>query len=180
MKIKKILLFALTTVTLWSCSTDDSNNPTESFDNGAFVSLATVTSNTIANNSLDGGVDVDLEYRDSQDGVLLDKLDIYVSYFDRSENEGDSSNATFGEQLLRTVQETSFFVGENDFPVHNLVITTQDFLDLTNNTLDGIAASDQFITRFEITLTDGRVFSTNNTGNNGGLISDFNIVTTVE
>lgn len=180
MKIKKILFFALATTTLWSCSTDDSNNPTESFDNGAIISLGTVTSNAISNNSLDGGVDVNLEYRDAQDGALLDKLDIYVSYFDRSENEGDSSNATFGEQLLRTVEETSFSNGENGFPVHNLVITTQDFLDLTNNTLDGIAPSDEFLTRFELTLTDGRVFSTNNTGNNGGLISDFNIVTRVE
>ncbi len=180
MKIKKILLLTLTTITLWSCSTDDSNNPTESFDNGAFVTLATITSNTIFNDNLDGGVDVNLEYRDSDAGALLDKLDIYVSYFDRSENAGDSSNATFEEQLLRTVEETGFSNGENDFPVLNLVITTQEFLDLTNNTLDGIAPNDEYITRFEITLTDGRVFSTNNTGNNGGLISNFNIVTKVE
>ena len=181
MKIKKILFFALATITLWSCSSDeDSNVLPDNFDNGAIISIANLTSNVIFDDNLEGGIDVNLEYRDSENGALLDKLDVYVSYFDRSENVGDSSNAIFGELLLRTVEETDFSNGENEFPVHNLVITTQDFLDLTNNTLDGIAPSDEFITRFEITLTDGRVFSTNNTGNNGGLISNFNIVTRVE
>jgi hypothetical protein len=181
MKIKKILLLTLATITLWSCSSDeDSNVLPDSFDNGAIISIADTTSNIVFDNNLDGKVDINLEYRDAENGALLDKLDVYITFVDNTEDAGDSSNAVLEEILLRTVEETDFFNGDNDFPVHNLLITTQDFLDVTNNTLDGIASGDQYITRFIITLTDGRVFSTNNTGNNGGLISNFNIVTSVE
>ena len=181
MKIKKILVLTLATITLWSCSSDeDSILIPDSFDTGAIISLADTTSNTIFDNSLDGRLDINLEYRDAENGALLDKLDVFITYIDNTEDAGDSTNAIFEEILLRTVEETEFSNGVNDFPVHNLIITTQDFLDITENTLDGIAPGDEYITRFILTLTDGRVFSTNNTGDNGGLISTFNILTSVE
>ncbi len=181
MKIKKILLLTLATITLWSCSSDEESIILpDSFDNGAIIALADTTSNTVFDNNLDGKLDINLEYRDAENGALLDKLDVFITYIDNTNDTGDSSNAVFEEVLLRTVEETDFSNGANNFPVHNLVITTQDFLDITDNTLDGIASGDEYITRFILTLTDGRVFSTNNTGSNGGLISTFNILTSVE
>lgn len=180
MKIKKILLLALATITLWSCSSDDSNATPDQFENGVILSLAATTSNVIFNDNLDGGVDVTLEYRDAVDGDLLEKLDVFITFVDSTEDAGDSSNAITEEILLRTVEAADFSTGSNEFPVHNLIITTQQYLDITNSTLETIAPGDDFIARFVLTLTDGRVFSTNNTGNNGGLISSFNIVTSVE
>lgn len=180
MRMKTILLLILATITLWSCSTDDSNALTDNLDNGVILSIADTTSNVIFNDNLDGGVDINLEYRDSENGVLLDKVDVFITFVDATGDVGDSTNAILDEILLRTIDDTSFSNGVNDFPIHNLLITTQDFLDITNNTLDGIASGDDFITRFELTLTDGRVFSINNTANNGGLINDFSFTTPVE
>ncbi|GGG26687.1 hypothetical protein GCM10011344_29310 [Dokdonia pacifica] len=180
MKMKKILLLMLATVTLWSCSSDDSNVLPESFENGVIISIADITTNVIFNNNLDGRLDIDLEYRDAENGSLLDKVDIFVTFLDKTDNTGNNNGVIEEEVLLRTVENTGFSIGDNDFPVHNLVITTEDYLSITNNTLDGITAGDEYITRFEVTLTDGRVFSTNNTGSNGGLISNFNVVTSVE
>ncbi|WP_299677364.1 hypothetical protein [uncultured Dokdonia sp.] len=178
--MKKILLLTFATIALWSCSSDDSNTSADDFENGIIMSIAEITSNTIFNDNLDGNLDINLEYRDAENGALLDKVDIFVTFLDKSENIGDSTSAITQEVLLRTVEDTSFSTGDNSFPVHNLIITTQDFLSITNNTLDGIATGDEYITRFEVTLTDGRVFSTNNTANNGGLISNFNVITSVE
>ncbi|WP_299763526.1 hypothetical protein [uncultured Dokdonia sp.] len=177
--IKKILLLTFAAVALWSCSSDDSNVRSDDFENG-IVLAADITTNVIFNGNLDGNLNANLEYRDAENGVLLDKLDVFITYLDRTEDAGNSENAITEEVLLRTIEDTSFSNGENDFPVHNLVITTEDFLSITNNTLDGIATGDQYLTRFEVTLTDGRVFSINNIGSNGGLISVFNVVTSVE
>lgn len=183
MKIQKLLLLLIISITLASCSSDDGNDvpSINSLDNGALVEVVTTADSTIFNNSLDGLLDTIIEYRDSENGSLLDDFNVYITFLDNSENTGDSTNATVGQEvLLRTVEPTEFSLGQDGFPRHNLVITTQDFLAITNNTLDGIAIGDEYIIRFEVVLTDGRIFSVNNTGSNGGLTSDFSIFITVQ
>ena len=123
---------------------------------------------------------IDIEYRDGDQGALLDNLKVYVTYSDNSDSAGDSSNAIFQEVLLKTVESSAFSTNTTDFPTYNLQVSTQEFLNASNNTLEGIAVNDNFFTRFEVTLTDGRVFSTNNTGNNGGLNIDFSVNTLVQ
>ncbi|MEP0262802.1 hypothetical protein [Dokdonia sp.] len=183
MKIQKLLLLLIFIITLASCSSDDGNDipSINDLDNGALVEIVTTADNIIFNNNLDGLLDTIVEYRDSESGSLLDDFNIYITFLDNSDNTGDSTNALVREEvLLRTVEPTEFTLGQDGFPRHNLIITTQDFLTITNNTLDGIASGDEYIVRFELVLTDGRVFSVNNTGDNGGLTSDFNIITTVQ
>ncbi|WP_299209165.1 hypothetical protein [uncultured Dokdonia sp.] len=180
MKIKKILFITFATITLWSCSDDDSNVFADDFDNGAVLEIVATGNNSVSSDTLEGGLNTTLEYRDAENGVLLDKLNVYITFIDNTENAGDSSNAIVRQEvLLRAVDATEFSIGQDDFPRYNLIVTTQDFLNITNNSLDGIAPGDDYIVRFEIVLTDGRVFSVNNTGSNGGLTSDFNIITTV-
>lgn len=181
MKIKKILFLTFATIALWSCSDDDSNVIADDFDNGAVIEIVGTANNSIVSNTLDGGLTTTLEYRDAENGVLLDVLNVYITFLDNTENAGDSTNAIVRQEvLLRTVASTDFSIGQDGFPRHTLIVTTQDFLSITNNSLDGIASGDEYIVRFEIILTDGRIFSINNTGSNGGLTSDFNIITSVE
>lgn len=183
MKIKKILLLVIASTMIWSCSSDDENNvpSINDLDNGALVEVVTTANSTIFNNNLDGSLDTVVEYRDSENGSLLDDFNIYITFIDNSENTGDSTNAIVNQEvLLRTVEPTEFTLGQDGFPRHNLIITTEDLLAITDNSLDGIAAGDEFIVRFELVLTDGRIFSENNTGSNGGLTSDFRIFLTVQ
>lgn len=183
MKIQKLLFFLIATITLSSCSSDDNVVPLiDNLDNGAVIEIVSTTDSAIFNNNLDGLLDTIVEYRDSESGGLLDDFNVYITFLDNTENTGDSSNALVSQEvLLRTVEPTEFSLGQDGFPRHNLVITTQDFLTITNNSLDGIAIGDEYSIRFEVVLTDGRVFSLNNTGDNGGgLTSDFNILITVQ
>ncbi len=176
MKIKKLLCATLLAVAFTSCGDDDSNvnNLIESLDNGAVVQVTDTNSNTLFSDNLEGALNTTLEYRDSQNGSLLDTMDVFVTFIDNSEDAGDSSNAIVDQEvLLSTIQNDAFNPGENNFPVFNLLVNTEDFLVITNNTLEGIEPGDLFVIRLELTLTDGRVFSSNNIGNNGGLSSDF-------
>lgn len=182
MKIKKLLLATILTVAFLSCGDDDSNviDLIDSLDNGAVVQVTDTNSDTLFSDNLEGALNTTLEYRDAQSGNLLDTMDVYVTFFDNSEEAGDSSNAIVDQEvLLSTIQSDAFNPGENNFPVLNLLVNTEDFLEITNNTLEGIEPGDRYNIRFELTLTDGRVFSSNNIGDNGGLSSDFNIIVNV-
>lgn len=182
--MKKITLsfVSLMLLTIIGCSEDDEGiNPATDVTNGAVIERVATNSNTIFSGNLDGSLDALLEYRDAEDGTLLDELQVFVTFFDNSEGIGDSSNATVNsEVLLTTVDANAFMNGDNDFPTYNLVITSQDFLTATNNTINGIATNDRFITRLALILTDGRVFSSSNIANNGNLNTDFTIITNVE
>ncbi len=183
MKIKKLLLLVIASTMILSCSSDDENNvpSINDLNNGALVEVVTTADDTIFDDSLDGLLDTVVEYRDSENGSLLDDFNVYVTFIDNSENAGDSTNAIVNQEvLLRTVEPTEFTLGQDGFPRHNLIITTEDFLAITDNSLDGIAAGDDYVVRFELVLTDGRIFSENNTGSNGGLTSDFRIILTVQ
>ncbi len=183
MKIKKILSFIIITVAIYSCSSDDGNviPILDTLDNGAIIEVVSTSNNVIFNNNLDGSLNTIVEYRDAENGSLLDDLNVYITFLDNTDSSGDSTNAIVNQEvLLRTVESTEFTIGEDSFPRHNLIITTQDFLTITNNSLDGIATGDEYIVRFELILTDGRIFSVNNIANNGGLTTDFNIITAVQ
>ena len=182
MEIKKILFIAsISLITLYSCSSDDSNVLSDSFDNGAILEVVDTANNIIFDDNLDGLLDTTVEYRDAENGSLLGEFRVYITYLDNTEDSGDSTSALVRQEvLLRVIESSTFENGQDGFPRHNLVITTQDFLAITNNTLDGISAGDEYIVRFEILLTDGRIFSINNTGSNGGLTSDFNVLTPVQ
>ncbi|MFT5890567.1 MAG: hypothetical protein ACI9Y7_000660 [Dokdonia sp.] len=181
MKTKNTLLLTLATIILYSCSSDDSNVIADSFDNGAFIEAITITDNTIFSDSLEGGLETNLEYRDSGNGGLLDTFNVYITFLDNTDNAGDSTDAIVREEIfLRAIEATTFSIGPDGFPRYNLIVPTQDFLTSTNNSLEGIATGDEYIIRFELVLTDGRIFSINNTGISGGLIGDFSIITPVE
>ena len=182
MNLRKLVYFVLISFALTSCSSDDEDiNPATDVTNGAVVQRTATTSNTLFMDSLNGSLDTLLEYRDAEQGTLLAEMQVFVTFFDNSEGLGDSTTAIVGsEVLLLTVNASQFTNGVSDFPLYPLVISSQEFLDATNNTLEGIATNDRFVTRLGLILTDGRVFSISNIANNGNLNTDFVIVTNVE
>lgn len=179
----QITMMCLALVSLLSCENDDNVNTSsiqEQADTGAVVEVVALTNNSLTVGTAEGSLETTLEYRDGENGSLLDTMTVYITFMDNTENEGDTSSALVNQEVLfTTVDAASFGTGTNGFPVYDLAISSLEFLAATSNTTESIAVSDIFSTRFELLLTDGRIFSSSNIGNNGGLNSDFTINTEV-
>lgn len=159
MKIKLVSLLSI--VSLLSACTEDESSPLDILDDaalGATIVAVQTQNNSITGTTAEGSLEVLLEYADSEQGTLLDKMNIYTTFSDQSA-DGDSSSAISSEVLIRSVEETAFENGENNFPVYQMNITAQEFLTATNNTTQSVASGDMFATRLELVLTDGRTFS---------------------
>lgn len=159
MKTQLLSLLSLYII-IASCSSDESSplDILEDAQLGAVIVAVETQNNSINGDTASGSLEVLLEYTDGEQGALLDKMNIYTTFFDESA-DGDSSGAITDEVLLRTVEETDFEIGINDLPTYQMNILAQEFLAATNTTNESIASGDEFSTRLELVLTDGRTFS---------------------
>lgn len=173
MKTKLLSLLSLCII-IASCSDDESSplDILEDAQQGALIVAVETQNNSIASDTASGSLEVLLEYSDAQQGALLDKMNIYATFFDQSA-DGDSTAAVTEEVLLRTVEKTLFEEGSNDLPTYQMNIAAQEFLTVTNNTSESIASGDTFATRLELVLTDGRTFSFNESDQFGVGVATF-------
>ncbi len=171
-----------------SCEEDDGDeNITvavqDAVERGAVLRTIEITQNEVNNEDLEGGLSFTIEEQDVEGGDLLDVVNVYVTYNDNSDGFGDSSNAIEGQEILyQTITAAEFTDGPFGLPRFTITISTEQFLDLTNSTLETIFGRDTFVTRLELVLTDGRVFSSDNAGGiiTGGFFnSPFQYVTNI-
>ncbi|MDC7995984.1 hypothetical protein [Altibacter sp. HG106] len=109
--------------------------------------------------------DVTLEEQDAQNGDLLESVDVFATFTDNSPDNGDTTGATVGsEVLLRSIPASEWTDGPFGLPRYNLVITAGDFYSAFGLAGDNIFGGDNFTTRLQLNLTDGRTFSVNNAG----------------
>lgn len=180
MKTKLLSLLSLCII-ITACSSDESS-PLDILDEaqeGAVIVALETQNNSISGDTASGSLEVLLEYTDGEQGALLDKMNIYATFFDESA-DGDSSAAITDEVLLRTVEATEFEIGINDLPTYQLNILAQEFLEFTNTTNESIASGDTFSTRLELVLTDGRTFSFAESDQFGVGVATFMFVTPVD
>ena len=105
--------------------------------------------------------------QDKENGNLLESVDVFVTFSDKSLDSGDSSNAITDEVLIKTLPASVFAVDpENNLPRTTLTITLYEFLSAVNIDQDAIFGGDVFDLRLVLNLTDGREFSTNNVSDN--------------
>lgn len=179
MKLKNLLYLPILALLMIGCE-DDEQKVTdlvqESVERGAVLRTVTTTSNVIPIAIADGetstaegaGLNVLLEEQDPQGGALLESVDVFISFTDGSEDEGDSSAAITEEVFVRTISRDEFTDGPFGLPRVNLVISADEMLSTLNLTPDNIFGGDVFTTRLLLKLTDGREFSS---GNAGGIIT---------
>lgn len=96
------------------------------------------------------------EEQDYEDGDLLEKVDLYISFEDNTEANGDS---TVDEILIETFLPADFTVGEFGLPRASYETTLANALSqlgLVEGDFDG---GDAIQFRLILTLTDGRTFT---------------------
>ena len=74
--------------------------------------------------------------------------------------------STTVDVLLENVSASAFTQGESGFPEYQYSISANTMLSTLNLSADQIDGGDLFVLRYALNLTDGRTFSTANTGNN--------------
>lgn len=172
--IKKLLSVAVVSIILFSCEEGDNTIDfiTENEERGAILRTVEVQANSIpiaiqngVTETAEGaGLSILLEYQDAEEGDLLQSMDVYATFTDDSEDQGDSDGANFEEVFIKNVPASEFIDGPFGLPRYELEITAAEMLEAAGITADAIFGGDIFTTRLAANLTDGRVFSTNNAG----------------
>lgn len=158
-----VLLFAFSM--MQSCSTDDKtvDEVTSEVTSGAILRTisATNTFNFFDPNDTRFVFDIALEEQDAQKGDLISEIRLYQSFTDNLDDAVDNSK---DEVLILTETPAGLTVSDFDLPRFDFSTTLAEALAINGLNVGDYNGGDVFSFRFELELTDGRVFSNNNLG----------------
>lgn len=105
-----------------------------------------------------GGFSATVEVQDQEDGNLLQSLDVYIGYNDKTSDRGAS---TIGdtEVLVQSFSLADGTVGPQGLPRFTYAATAAEMQSALGIAGDEIFGGDAFTIRFEIVRTDGEVYS---------------------
>ena len=106
-----------------------------------------------------------LEYRDNEQGALLQSYTAYVRYID---NNDDGNDIGTPEVQFDLINRADFTNGPNNFPQHTYEAVLSEVLSALGIDFEDTNAGDQVFFRMELNLTDGRTFTNNASGNVSG------------
>jgi len=163
-----VLLIALSM--MQSCSTDDKtvDGVFEGTTNGAVLRTlsATNTFNFFDPNDARFVFDIALEEQDAQNGDLIKEIRLYQSFTDNLDDGTDNSK---DEVLILTETASNLTVSDFGLPRLDFSATLADALSNNGLSAGEFNGGDVFTYRFELELTDDRVFTnTNATGTVSG------------
>ncbi|MHA7832534.1 MAG: hypothetical protein ACX93O_15670 [Flagellimonas sp.] len=160
------ILFAGAALLATSCDDGDAviDQVTAETERGAILRTVNLISNEIPIGNDDSNFAVEVEIQDSENGDLVQSVEVYLGFRDNTVAEGETDLDT-EEVLAETLDPSSFENGPFGFPRFSYEIALPELvaaLPISNADVDG---SDQFTVRFELVLTDGRRYSfDDNTG----------------
>lgn len=159
--INKVLLLTVTFVALWGCS-DPDNVVYDIFDGrtyGAVLRNKGIVNQNFNLTDLNSKFIIKLEEQDQEYGKLLSEMKVYVAYIDGKKVGG--VDASKPEVLLSTVSKSSFTTSASGLPIYEYSASLGESTTALGLTTWNVG--DVFAFRFELILTDGRVFSASST-----------------
>ncbi|MFT6935140.1 MAG: hypothetical protein ACJAUQ_001533 [Maribacter sp.] len=105
-----------------------------------------------------GGFSATVEVQDQENGNLLQSLDVYIGYNDKTSDKGDSSVGDT-EVLVESFSLADGTIGPVDLPRFTYAATAAELQSAVGILGDQIFGGDAFTIRFEIVRTDGEVYS---------------------
>ncbi len=157
-KVKFILIASLLLLSLTKCKKSD-NVIYDVLDNkqyGAALRTLDLQSNVFNMFDQESEFSVVVEEQDEQYGDLLEKMNVYVSFIDKTDDGVDNNRA---EELLISVPASEFTESSKGLPMTNFSTTFENTLNALNLNDGEYFGGDTFKFRFEIVLSDGRTFS---------------------
>ena len=168
--MKKFILkysFALAGLLLFISCEEGDKTIDEVFDDvtrGATLRTMNLINGTVNVFDLENSVfEVELEYRDNEQGALFDSYDVYAAFTDNTDDGVDNSKP---EVFLRNVGREQMPINpEYGFPRGVLQIPATETLTALGLSGDQLNGGDVVNYRLVLKLTDGREFTNNASGN---------------
>ncbi len=132
---------------------------------GAVLRTLEIENLTYDTSALDRPISIQLEHQDEQRGDLLDTVELFLSFDDRTPENGDRTETS---RLFKTVSRSDFDL-TTELPRTNIVITTQELLDFFGFSSNDVQCTDRFVLDLKLCLTNGLCFT--NTNSEGPIIS---------
>ena len=148
------------------CSTEDKtiDDVFDSVTRGAILRTLE-TSGTGFFNAFDTATDynVRFEAQDEKNGALLESVDAYISFLDRTTETEDNSTA---EILDLSIPASEFTTSSNGLPEASFSYTMSEMITKLGLSDTDYTGGDQFIVRLVYNLTDGRSFTAEDASGN--------------
>jgi hypothetical protein len=180
----KILFIFTFCALLFSCEDDDATITQKvqiDAERGAVLRTMELEGTTLDANNLSTAFRVVVQAQDILDGDLLQSVDVFASFTDRTPENGTTPSI---ENLFSTIPASEFSTDEFGLLQAEFSITLQElssFLSITAG--NGFTGGDRFSIRLALNLTDGRTFTFGDAASNvatGSFFrSPFNYVITV-
>lgn len=150
---------ALTSLMFTSCDEGDAvvDDVTDGTQRGAILRTVNVTSNELPIGVADGFFGVEVEIQDSENGTLVDAIEVYASFNDQTPDNGGPGSTD--DAFVESIANTGFAVGEFGLPRFEYQATLPQLLAATGVAETAIDGGDQFRVRFELVMKDGRRYS---------------------
>ena len=164
---KGILMMFIASLTLTSCEDEVNELQTgASVEAGAYARILTSSADKTTNllNPSASSFDATIEFVDSESGNLVDSYAIFVAFKDNTiASDTAPDNSIVNEVLVQTWEKSNFIPGTK-YPTLDFTLSSQDAIDKLGLDLAIAEGGDTFVYRGEITLSDGRTFSSTNSG----------------
>ena len=105
-----------------------------------------------------GGFSATVEVQDQENGNLLQSLDVYIGYNDKTSDRG-ASTVGDTEVLVQSFSLADGTIGPFGLPRYTYTATATEMQSALGIAGDEIFGGDAFTVRFEIVRTDGEVYS---------------------
>jgi hypothetical protein len=167
MKLIKKLLFTLGLITLFvSCGEDESTitQVDENVVRGAILRTIEVDPLNFDLRDIERPWNLTVEMEDNKQGDLLDFVEIYVTFFDNTPENGENP---VERQFVKIIEASDFVNGPIDLPRGNLTLDLPEVTAAAGLNEDQVEGGDVFRVELELNLTDGRVYTKDDV--NGGV-----------
>lgn len=165
--LKKPLYSFLLLLLLIACTYDDSplDEDIVASNTGAVLTTVSTVGGTINKlNPSESMLQSRVLFNDFGNNDTMESVDLYLLFADTTPVNNEVIQ--LDEVLLENVPASAFTQGESGFPEYQYSISANTMLSTLNLSADQIDGGDLFVLRYALNLTDGRTFSTANTGNN--------------
>lgn len=147
---------------MFSCAQSDNaiDQVLDNLTTGAALRTITIKNLVVDTSDLSRPITLTLEYQNGADPTGLESVNLFITFEDRTLENGNSSRP---KQLFRTLEIEDFTAGPNGFLRTEIVISTDALFTAFSLDSTLISCTDKFVLDLDLNQTNGQTFNNGNT-----------------